>query len=235
MVTRPVTTNDILDGHVTLDIECLDRIYLNGYVPNLQVGGQVVQYLAKRGFPIPSPVVVGRIGDRFRDAVRRFTAVNHIPVVRFVKGERKIAVMTRYLRAQAATGRSGVAAVGVAQEFQRVATCTTRQARDGGAPHFGWDRADRRVSCFYFYVWDQDFGPGFIKICAYFPYPIKVCLLTELREESSLLRGQVRACVATVPAHDYVRRSVPGPALLGGSPARRAGGQWGSVRAVPAA
>jgi hypothetical protein len=81
MVTRPVTTNDILDGHVTLDIECLDRIYLNGYVPNLQVGGQVVQYLAKRGFPIPSPVVVGRIGDRFRDAVRRFSALNHIPVV----------------------------------------------------------------------------------------------------------------------------------------------------------
>jgi hypothetical protein len=176
MVTRLVTTNDILDGHVTLDIECLDRIYLNGYVPNLQVGGQVVQYLAKRGFPIPSPVVVGRIGDRFRDAVRRFAALNHIPVVRFVKGDRKIAVMTRYLRAQAATGRSGVAAVGVAQEFQRVATCTTRQARNGGAPHFGWDRADRRVSCFYFYVWDQDFGPGFIKVCAYFPYPIKVWL-----------------------------------------------------------
>jgi len=176
MVTRPVTTNDILDGHVTLDIECLDRIYLNGYVPNLQVGGQVVAYLAKRGFPIPSPVVVGRIGDRFRDAVRRFAALNHIPVVRFVKGERKIAVMTRYLKAQAGTGRSGVAAIGVAQEFQRVATCTTRQARNGGAPHFGWDRADRRVSCFYFYLWDQDFGPGFIKVCAYFPYPIKVWL-----------------------------------------------------------
>ena len=53
MATRLVTTHDILDGHVTLDIECLDRIYLNGYVPNLQVGGQVVQYLAARGFPIP--------------------------------------------------------------------------------------------------------------------------------------------------------------------------------------
>jgi len=26
----------------TLDLECLDRIYLNTYVPNLQVGGQVV-------------------------------------------------------------------------------------------------------------------------------------------------------------------------------------------------
>jgi transposase-like protein len=31
-----VTINDVLDGHVGLDIECLDRIYLNGYVPSLQ-------------------------------------------------------------------------------------------------------------------------------------------------------------------------------------------------------
>ena len=67
MAKRPVTTGDVLDGHVRLDLECLDRIYLNGYVPNLQVGGQMVQFLAGQGFPIPSPAVVGRIGDRFRD------------------------------------------------------------------------------------------------------------------------------------------------------------------------
>ena len=40
-----VTMDDALDGHVVLDIECLDRIYVNGYVPNLQVGGQVVSFL----------------------------------------------------------------------------------------------------------------------------------------------------------------------------------------------
>ena len=49
MATRAVRTADILDEHVGLVIECLDRIYLNGYVPNLQVGGQVVQFLALRG------------------------------------------------------------------------------------------------------------------------------------------------------------------------------------------
>ena len=42
-----VTVNDVLDGHVVLDLECLDRIYLNGYVPNLQVGGQVVSFLTQ--------------------------------------------------------------------------------------------------------------------------------------------------------------------------------------------
>jgi hypothetical protein len=71
MTTRPVTTWDVVDGHVALDLQCLDRLYLNGYVPNLLVGGQIVQFVAGQGFPIPSPAVVGRIGDRFRDAVRR--------------------------------------------------------------------------------------------------------------------------------------------------------------------
>lgn len=176
MATRLVTTGDVLDGHVSLDIECLDRVYLNGYVPNLQVGGQVVRFLAARGFPIPSPAVVNRIGERFREGVRRFAGTNHIPVVRFKRGDRKVDVMRGHIARQARTGRSGVAAIGIAQEFQWVATCTTRAASNGGAPHFGWDRAQRRVSCFYFYVWDEDFGPGFIKITSYFPYPIKVWL-----------------------------------------------------------
>ena len=45
-----------------------------------------------------------------------------------------------------------------------------------GIPWFSFAKADRRVTCFYFYVWDADFGPAFIKICTYFPYPIKVWL-----------------------------------------------------------
>jgi hypothetical protein len=86
MARRAVRTADILDGHVSVAIECLDRIYLNGYVPNLQVGGQVVQFLAASGFAIPSPVVVGRIGDRFRRAVRSYADANQIPMIKFGKG-----------------------------------------------------------------------------------------------------------------------------------------------------
>src|SRR3954447_16152284 len=97
MTKRPVTTSDVLDGHVSLDIDCLDRIYLNGYVPSLQVGGQVVQFLALRGFPIPSPAVVGRIGDQFRRSVRSFCDVNQVPMVKFKKGDRKLEVMMPYL------------------------------------------------------------------------------------------------------------------------------------------
>ena len=176
MATRPVTTWDVLDGHVTLDLQCLDRIYLNGYLPNLQVGGQIVQFLAGQGFPIPSPAVVARIGDRFRDAVRRLADAEHIPVVRFAKHARKLDVMRPHLDRQAATGRSGIAAIGVAQEFQWVASSSIRPARGAGAPHFEWGRAERRVSCFYFYLWDEEFGPAFVKICSYLPYPIKIWL-----------------------------------------------------------
>ena len=103
----------------------------------------------------------------------RFAEDNHIPVVRFGKGDRKIDVMRRHLARQASTGGSGVAAIGVAQEFQKVFAGTSGTAPNG-VPWFSFTKADRRVTCFYFYLWDIDFGPAFIKICAYFPYPIKV-------------------------------------------------------------
>ena len=169
-----MTVNDLLDGHVVLDLECLDRIYLNGYVPSLQVGGQVVSFMTRHlGLPIPSPAVLERIGTKFRRRVDSFARANEIPVVKFHRGDRKVEVMRRYLDARARTGRSGVAAIGVAQEYQNVFAANERD-RSTGVPWFSFTKADRRVTCFYFYLWDEDFGPGFIKICAYFPYPIKV-------------------------------------------------------------
>jgi hypothetical protein len=171
-----VTVNDVLDGHVGLDVECLDRIYLNGYVPNLQVGGQVVSFMTQHlGCPIPSPAIMEKIGTAFRKAVASFAEADHIPVVRFGKDDRKIDRMWPYLARQAATGRSGVAAIGTAQEFQNVFAASQRTGHNG-IPWFSFTKADRRVTCFYFYVWDTDFGPAFIKVCAYFPYPIKVWL-----------------------------------------------------------
>ncbi len=168
-----LTVNDLLEGHVGLDLECMDRIYLNGYVPNLQVGGQVVSFMTQHlGYPIPSPAIMEKIGTSFRRAVRDFAEADRIPVVRFGKGDRKIEVMRRHIAAQAKTGRSGVAAIGIAQEYQNVFAATRRT--NGGAVWFSFTKADRRVTCFYFYLWDEDFGPAFIKVCAYFPYPVKV-------------------------------------------------------------
>jgi hypothetical protein len=171
-----VTINDVLDGHVVLDVECLDRIYLNGYVPNLQVGGQVASFMtAHLGYPIPSPAIMEKMGTAFRKAVDRFAADDEIPVVRFGKDDRKIDRMRPYLARQAATGRAGVAAIGVAQEFAPVFT-GTKKTGPGDAVWFAFTKADRRVTCYYFYIWDDDFGPGFVKVCAYFPYPMKIWL-----------------------------------------------------------
>jgi hypothetical protein len=62
--------------------ECLNRIYLNGYVPVLRVGGQVVTFFhAHLGMPVVSPAVIEQIGTRFRQAVARFAENNHIPMV----------------------------------------------------------------------------------------------------------------------------------------------------------
>jgi hypothetical protein len=77
----PVTVNDVLDGHVQLDLDCLDRLYLHGYLGQLQVGGQVIQFLQHRGYPVPSPACLQQIGDAFRRPVASFAEANRIPVV----------------------------------------------------------------------------------------------------------------------------------------------------------
>jgi hypothetical protein len=172
-----LTVNDLLEGHVGLDVESLDRVYLNGYVPNLQVGGQVVSFMTEHlGYPIPSPAIMEKIGTSFRRAVGAFAAAQQVPIVMFGKDVRKHDVMRPHLQRQARTGCSGVAAIGVAQEYQNVFAASQRadRGRTGRQVWFSFHKADRRVTCFYFYVWDSDFGPAFIKVCAYFPYPVKV-------------------------------------------------------------
>jgi hypothetical protein len=173
-MARVVTAGEVLDGHVALDIECLDRVYLNAYVPILQSSGQVVAFMTQHlGLPIPSPALFDKIGQKFRRSVVSFAEANGIPWVKFSREDRKAEVMAPYLRRAAATGRAQVAAIGVAQEFQRVWTAYRRETRTA-APQFTFAKADRRVTCYYFYLWDADFGPAFIKVCAYFPYPAKI-------------------------------------------------------------
>jgi hypothetical protein len=168
--------NEILDGHVVLDLECLDRIYLNAYVPTLQVGGQVVTFFSQhRNQPIASPVLFQKMGEAFRQAVATFAKRHQIPVIRFGKRDRQIDVIQPYF--EAAT-EPGVVAIGVAQEFQSVLTAYDRSAKTGepkaAGSRYGFVKEDRRVTVYYFYIADADFGLGFIKLCAYFPYPGKV-------------------------------------------------------------
>jgi hypothetical protein len=47
IVARVITVNDVLDGHVVLDVECLDRIYLN----------VILSFRVSRGCDLRCPVV----------------------------------------------------------------------------------------------------------------------------------------------------------------------------------
>jgi hypothetical protein len=165
--------NDILRDHVTLTVDCMDRIYLNGYIPNLQVPGQLVNFLTKhRGNQIPSPALLGQIGDQFAKAVKAYAQANGIPIVHFEAGQRKDEIAQQYR--QAFTQAEGVVFIGIAQE--KAKSFKARKKEQKGYIGFEWSRQPVRVNHYYFYVQDVDFGPGFIKVCSYVPYPIKVYL-----------------------------------------------------------
>jgi len=165
-------------GHVGLDVSCLDRLYLNGYVNKLQTPGGVVYFFHDHRFE--------PIGEKFRRDIKAWAQANGIPVIRFAAGDRKAEVMAPYLQAGAATGRSQVVAVGCAQEFQRVWTARKRATDPGRCPQFSFTTEQRRVSVFYVYIFDEQMGPGFIKICSYFPYPVKAWVNGQYAERPAM-------------------------------------------------
>lgn len=178
-MVQPININEVLDGHVAMQLDCIDRIYLNAYIPNLQVAGQVVTFLTEHlGYPIPSPALFKKIGDRFREQVKSFAEKEGIPIIRLRRpdrtrwDDRKLDHVRPYL--QAAT-EPGVVAIVQTQEVQKVFMGYNR-SKIKGIANFGFEKADRAVTCYYFYILDRQFGPGFIKICSYFPYPAKVWL-----------------------------------------------------------
>jgi hypothetical protein len=165
--------NELLREHVTLEVDCLDRIYLNGYVPTLQVGGQLVGFLTKHlGNQIPSPALLGKRGAAFRQAVQDFANENEIPMIKFEPGQRKDDVAARYR--EKFSQAEGVVFIGVAQE--RAKSFKAHKRKKGPYVIFDWSRQSVYVNHYYFYLQDVDFGPAFIKVCSYVPYAIKVYL-----------------------------------------------------------
>jgi len=164
------TIPELLDGHVTLEVECLDRLYLNGYIAKLATGlGLVVFMRDQLGKPVPSPVVLGQISEQFRESVKRLVEQKSIPLYQFRHKERKDDIANEFRRQRAV--RDGIVFIGVAQEKAQA----FQGRKIAGQFQFDCDKTVY-VNHYYFYLDDEEFGPLFLKICSYAPWSIKLCL-----------------------------------------------------------
>jgi hypothetical protein len=159
---------------VTLTIDCIDRLYLNGYVPRLQTSAQLCWYLKEHlGHAIPSPALLRPLHDRFVRDVAAFADASQIPVVHFERGQRKDDIAAEH-RARF-TKAEGVVFIGVAQERASAFKARKLTGNEPGV-HFELSRQSVAVNHYHFYVQDREWGPAFVKVGTYLPYPVRVCL-----------------------------------------------------------
>jgi hypothetical protein len=174
-MTVPRSVADVLADHVTLEVESIDRMYCNLYVPQLQHVNGVVQFFrGHRGMPFASSALMDPISKDFVAGIHRFCRRHDVPMVDFVKGQRKDDLAHEYLARF--TGEEGVLFVGRAQEKTRVFRTEKRRNPDTGATYPWIVSATGVVNHFYIYAVDTDFGPFFIKFGSYFPYTAKLCI-----------------------------------------------------------
>src|SRR5437899_2271132 len=174
-MSLPRTVGEILRDHTTLEVESLDRMYLNVYVPGLQYESGVAAFFrAHRGQLFASSALMAPMSKAFVAAIEAFVAEHTLPLIPFAKGRRKDAGMAQHLARF--PGDEGLLFVGKAQE--KAAVCRTERRRNPqtGQPYPWLVRSTALVNHYYFYCVDENFGPFFLKFCSYFPYNAKLCL-----------------------------------------------------------
>jgi len=176
-MTLPRSVADVVSRHVLFEIESIDRMYLNLYVPQLQRVEGVLGFIhGHLGQPIASTSVIAPMSRDFVARLDAFANSHGIPRVDFAKGQRKDEVMHEYLAAFAAAGhREGVLFIGRAQEKNTVFRTQKRRAGDGRS--YPWIvRTTSVVNQFYVHCVDADFGAFFLKFSSYFPYGAKLLI-----------------------------------------------------------
>ena len=169
------SVSDVLDDHVTLEVECIDRMYLNVYQPRLQhVNGVVWFFRGHRGAAFASSALMDPISKGFVASIHRFCRDRDVPLVEFAKGQRKDDLAQEYLSNFEA--EEGVLFVGRAQEKTRVFRTEKRRNPVTGASYPWIVSSTGVVNQFYVYCVDAEFGPFFLKFSSYFPYNGKLCL-----------------------------------------------------------
>lgn len=165
---------EILTNHVTFELEAIDRMYLNAYVPSLQTGAGFVYFLKTQlGVRVPSTAMIAPMTERFVKAIEQFATAKGVDLVTFEKRQRKDDVAREYLAGF--DGDEGVLFIGKAQE--KASVFRTDKRRDDTGKTYPWImRSTAMPNHYYVYIVDRDFGPLFIKFCSYFPYAAKLCL-----------------------------------------------------------
>ena len=174
MKLRPSVAS-VISEHVVFELESIDRVYLNVYVPRLQREAGVAAFFRfHRGHLFASSALMDPISKDFVARLEGFAKQHRVPVVQFRKGERKDDVAAQYLKKF--KGEEGVLFIGKAQEKTRVFRTERRRNSKTGATYPWLTRSTAMVNNFYIYCVDRDFGPFFLKFCTYFPYNAKLCL-----------------------------------------------------------
>src|ERR1700730_9259284 len=174
-MTLPRTVAQVLKDHVTLEVEGIDRMYLNVYPPRLQTDRGVPAFFRfHRGETFASSALMAPMSQAFIAAVDHFVAQEQVPLITFAKGQRKDDIAKEY-HAQF-HGSEGVVFVGKAQEKTPVFRTEKRRNPNTGQTYPWIVRSTAMVNHYYFYGLDEDFGPFFIKVCTYFPYNAKLCI-----------------------------------------------------------
>ena len=98
MKLRP-TVASVINEHVTLELESIDRLYLNIFVPQLQrEGGVAAFFRVHRGHPFASSALMDPISKEFVARLESFAKEQRVPVVQFRKGERKDDIAAEFIR-----------------------------------------------------------------------------------------------------------------------------------------
>ena len=174
-MSLPRSVAEVLKQHVTLEVEGIDRMYLNVYQPRLQTDRGVAAFFRfHRGATFasscahePHEQVVHRCGRSLRQA-------GTDPPDHLHQGP---AQGRRYPGVPVALQRDrGDRCGGQAQEKTPVFRTEKRRNPQTGQTYPWIVRTTAMVNHYYFYGIDEDFGPFFLKFCTYFPYNAKLCI-----------------------------------------------------------
>jgi hypothetical protein len=150
-------------------------VYLNVYQPRLQYAkGAAAFFHYHRGHTFASSALMAPMTRSFVAEIHNFVDRHGLDLVSLVKGQRKDDLTQSYLAGH--DGSEGVLYVGRAQEKAAVMRTERRYHPRTGASYAWLVKASALVNHFYFYCFDDDFGPFFLKFCSYFPYNAKLCI-----------------------------------------------------------